>query len=142
MIEALHRWLSFRKSPNFWSWVRNNHSHNELVEIARDATDCSLIDPYQPFGDETMAQHTWRIDDLRKNVAVLMRRYGDEIWNCCMGAGGYDAEKGNTGVQCLAKLDLAFQVYDQSTFEEFLVRNALKTAALKIVSEEKTNPNS
>jgi len=142
MIEALYRWIGFRRNSNFWTWVRNTHSHDELVELARDATDCCLIDPYQPFGNETMAQHTWRRDDLRKNAAALMRRYGDEIWSCCLGAGGYSSEKGNIGVKCLAKLDLAFQVYNQSTFEEFLVRNALKAAARQIISELKTNPNS
>lgn len=79
MIEALYRWISFRRNSNFWTWVRNTHSHDELVELAKEATDCSLIDPYQPFGDETMAQHSWMRDDLRKNVVGLMRRYGDEI---------------------------------------------------------------
>lgn len=59
-----------------------------------------------------------------------------------MGAGGYDAESGNVGVQCLVKLDLALQVYNQSTFEEFLVRNALKAVAQRIIGEQKTNPNS
>jgi len=142
MIEALYRWISFRKNSNFWTWVRNTHSDDELVELAREATNSSLIDPYQPFGDETIAQHTWRHDDLRKNVVALMRRYGDEIWSCCLGAGGYDADKGNIGVKCLVRLDLALQVHNQSTFEEFLVRNALKVAAQRIISEQKTNPNS
>ncbi len=62
-----------------------------------------------------------------------MSRYGLEIWSCCLGAGGYDPDEGRVGVACLSKLDLAFQVHDQNTFEEFLVRNALKRAAQQIL---------
>jgi len=64
-----------------------------------------------------------------------MRRYGTEIWSCCLGAGGHDPDKGTVGVRCLAKLDLALQVHNQKTFEEFLVRNALKWAAQQIIEE-------
>src|SRR2546422_1224489 len=57
-----------------------------------------------------------------------------------LGASGYDAEPGKVGLKCLAGLDLALQVYNQVTFEEFLVRNALKQASQQLLrSEEHTS---
>lgn len=54
------------------------------------------------------------------------------------GAGGWDIDTGRVGVIGLAKLPLAVQVSNQATFEEFLVRNALKQAAQQILEEGRT----
>jgi len=66
-----------------------------------------------------------------------MKRYGNEIWSICLGAGGYNPDTGPTGLSCLAKLDRALQVYNQVTFEEFLIRNAMKYVALRILEDHK-----
>jgi hypothetical protein len=77
----------------------------------------------------------------RKTVKRLMKRYGDEIVSCCMGAGGYDADLGRTGVKCLSDLDLGFQVHNQASLEEFLVRNALKRASQQLIEEGRKKIN-
>lgn len=135
MDSALEWWLSSRRNVNFWDWVRDSYTDEEMLALTKEATDCSLIGSYNPFGNQTMDQFL-RADDLqRKRVKRLMKRYGNEIVSCCMGAGGYDAELGKTGIQCLAKLDLSYQVHNQTTLEEFLVRNALKRASEQLLKE-------
>lgn len=133
MINSIKWWISFRKNCNFWDWVRDAYTHEELQRLMNESTDCSLIRPYNPFADVFISEKGM----LRKTTTRLMKRYGDEIWSCCLGAGGYDPQKGSVGLECLSKLDLAFQVCDQKTFEEFLVRNALKRAAQQILEEFK-----
>lgn len=135
MLDELNWWRSFRRNVNFWDWVRDTYSDNELKRLSEEATDCSLIRPYNPFGDATMDQFAVGEGIQRKTVQRLMKRYGDEIWTTCLGAGGYDPEKGPLGLKCLSKLELSFQVYNQATFEEFLVRNALKRAAEQLIEE-------
>jgi hypothetical protein len=71
-------------------------------------------------------------------VKRLLKRYGDEIWGCCLEAEGYDPTTGKMGVDRLAQLPLAFQVYNQETFEEFLVRNALKKASQEIIERRRS----
>jgi hypothetical protein len=56
MLEALTVWLSFRRNVNFWDWVRDTYSDEELVRLSKEATDCSLIHSYNPFGEQTMNQ--------------------------------------------------------------------------------------
>ncbi len=135
MFDAVQWWISFNRNANFWDWVRDTYSDEDLKKLTTEATDCSLINPYDPLGDYTMEQHRYSEELMRKTVKRLMKRYGDEIWSCCLGAGGYDAERGRFGLECLVKLDLAFQVCNQATFEEFLVRNALKQASKQILDE-------
>ena len=104
--------------------------------LVREATDCSLIEVYNPLDNTTMGLNSFGREKRRSMVRALMRRYGREIWSCCLGAGGHDPDKGTIGIRCLAKLDLAFQVHNQETFEEFLVRNALKRAAQQIIETD------
>jgi hypothetical protein len=137
MLDALNCWVSFRRNANFWDWVRDTYSDQELEGLTKEATDCSLIRPYNPFGDETMNTFGVGEDLMRTTVKRLIKRYGDEIWSCCLGAGGYDPDEGTLGLKCLSKLNLAFQVYNQATFEEFLVRNALKRAAQQMIEEHR-----
>lgn len=135
MLKVLARWSSFRRNVNFWDWVRDSYSDKELRRLVAEATDCSLIEIYNPFDHSAMNMSKFGWEDRRQTVKALMSRYGREIWSCCLGAGGYDPDEGKVGIECLAKLDLAFQVHDQDTFEEFLVRNALKRAAQQIIAE-------
>ena len=62
-----------------------------------------------------------------------MKQYGPEIWDCCLGAGGFDPGNQKFALESLSKLSLASQVYNQTTFEEFLVRNALKIASEQLL---------
>ncbi len=135
MLGVLARWSSFRRNTNFWDWVRDSYSEQELRRLAKEATDCSLIEIYNPTDNATMNLSRFGWEERRNTVKALMNRYGSEIWSCCLGAGGYDADEGRVGIRCLSRLDLAFQVHDQKTFEEFLVRNALKRAAQQIIEE-------
>ena len=132
MIDWIVQWASFRKNVNFWDWVRDSFSEAELRKIADEVTNVDLIRPYDPFGNS--ASELRDIAD-RKTIRRLLRRYGTEIWSCCLGAGGYDPDKGLLGIRCLSNLDLARQVHDTPTFEEFLVRNALKCASIQILVE-------
>ena len=63
-----------------------------------------------------------------------MRRYGSEIWWCCLGATAFGPENPNV-LECLSKLNLASQVHNRVTFEEFLVRNALRIVSEEIIKE-------
>ncbi len=134
MIDSIVQWGSFRRNANFWDWVRDSFSETELSELATEVTKVDLIRPYDPF--DNSASELRNIAD-RKTTERLLRRYGTEIWSCCLGAGGYDPDRGVLGIRCLSSLDLARQVHDTATFEEFLVRNALKYAATQILEELK-----
>ncbi len=130
------RWrLSLRRNANFWDWVRDTYSAEDLRRLVAESTDCDLIREWSPLADRS--HEPGNRDDLimDRTVARLIARYSDDIWTACLGAGGYDTERGPTGVACLARLDLAYQVYNRRTFEEFLVRNALKRAAAQILAE-------
>ncbi len=135
MLRAFARWRSFRRNVNFWDWVRDSYSGEELRRLVSEATDCSLIEIYNPFDNTSMNLSGFGWEDRRTTVKALLKRYDSEIWSCCLGAGGYDPDLGTVGIRCLSKLDLAFQVHDQKSFEEFLVRNALKRAAQQIIEE-------
>jgi hypothetical protein len=135
MIESIRWWFSFRRNANFGNWVKDTYSLNELKRLIVEATDVSLINPYNPFGDHSVNQHQKNEELRRTTTRRLMNRYGEEIWGICLGLGGYNPDQGPIGLSCLTKLDLAFQVYNQMTFEEFLIRNALKHAARQILEE-------
>jgi hypothetical protein len=138
MIDSIKWWLSFRRNVNFWDWTKDTYSADELHRLATEPTDCSLINPYDPTAELTLDQQE-RDEAIRQETARrLYRRYGDEIWEICLGAGGYDPDRGPTGVICLGKLDLSFQVYKPELFEEFMVRNALKYAARQIVQKTRS----
>lgn len=57
----------------------------------------------------------------------------------CLAAGGHDPDAGSTGLACLAKLDLCWQVYDEDNFVEFLVRNAMKYAAKEVLASSESS---
>lgn len=132
MLDTLNWWRSFRRNASFWDWVRDTYSDGELEHLSKEATDCSLITEFNPLGDGSIGQFSAGEDIRRKLVKKLLKRYGSEIWSCCLGSGGYDPDAGHVGLACLSKLDLAFQVHDQATFEEFLVRNALKRVSQQL----------
>jgi len=109
--------------------MRRAYTKEELLRLTVESTDCSLIRWENPFSNDPKIDET----RLRNTISELMKHYGDEIWSVCLGAGGQGNQNGPSGLTCLAKLDKAFQVYNKNTFEEFLVRNAIKHAALQLV---------
>jgi hypothetical protein len=115
--------------------MKEAYSLSELRELSTEAASECLLRPYNPLGDQTLTQKQREEGVRRKTVIRLMRRYGDEIWNICLGIGGYNPELGPTGLACLAGLERAAQPYNQTTFEEFLVRNALKKTAQRILNK-------
>ena len=139
-VAALADWWWRLGNPgNFYDWVRATYSRAELETLAREATNASIVNLWEAFTDVTWDQHRNREAGWRRTVARLIRRYGGEIWPICMGAGGYDPENGPTGLICLARLDRAAEVYNHASLDEFLLRNALKRAATKILEPKYWN---
>lgn len=141
MFTSLQWWFSFRRNPHFWDWMKEQYTVEELQALVKEATDCSLLRPYNPMDEVFLTSNNGksREANITETSHRLFNRYQDDIWSICLGAGGYDADNGLTGLACLAKLTLSFQVYQQKTFEEFLVRNALKHTAKQILEQiEKT----
>jgi hypothetical protein len=56
MLDALNWWRSFRKNPNFWDWVRDTYSDEELVRLTQEATDDTLIHGYDPSDGDAMKE--------------------------------------------------------------------------------------
>jgi hypothetical protein len=132
MLDAFALWWSFRKNANFWDWIKDTYNDDQLRQLSKEATDCNLAESYDPLGEQMADQFMREKHIRRKFVKRLLRRYGYEIWDCCLGAGGLESVQDNP-LHCLSKLDLASQAYNQATFEEFLVRNALKHASRRIL---------
>jgi hypothetical protein len=139
MFKTIRQYYKLKSYANFWDYVRDrdNFSVDELQNLVDSITDCSLIRPWNPLGDRYFIDGKPSGQVLEETIHALYKRFSIEIWSACLGAGGYDAENGPCGLSCLAKLELSHQVHDQKTFEEFLVRNALKRAARDILEEQK-----
>jgi len=133
VVDSIRWWFSLRRNANFWDWVRSTYSERDLRRLVCESTDASLIRSYDPLGDQTIGQYVAAESLLKLTAQRLIRRYGDEIWGACLGAGGHDPGRGLTGLMCLASLPLAKQVHNHATLEEFLVRNALRHAAGQIL---------
>ena len=124
MIDSIKWWRSLRRNANFWDWMKDTYTGGELQRLAAEATDCSFINPYDPTADLTLGQQERDETLRRKTTRRLYRRYGEEIWSICLGAGGYDPDRGPTGVLCLGKLDLAVQVHEpERVCDKFVGRN-------------------
>jgi hypothetical protein len=139
MLNSIRRYLRYSRYANFWDFVRDskNFSNDDLNKIAKDATETNLIRPWNPFSDSYYINGKPSGQVLEETIHDLYNHFGSEIWSACLGAGGYDPERGPWGLSCIAKLKLSNQVYNQKTFEEFLVRNALKRAARDVLEERK-----
>jgi hypothetical protein len=134
MFAALEWWRSFHRNPNFWDWVRDVNSDEELVRLTQEATDSRLGQQYDPFGEHFGLADPFGEATTAKTTRRLMKKYGSEIWWCCLGAAGFCPENQNA-LECLSKLSMASEVHNQTTFEEFLVRNALKIASEQLIKE-------
>jgi len=135
MIDSLNWWLSLRRNVNFWDWLKDTYSIEELKGLASEATETSLIKPHNPMAD----QYICNGKPLEEVVEVISRRlykrYHQDIWHICLGA-ALDCKGKATGLASLARLDLALEVHGQESFEEFLVRNAIKWGAKQIVESQ------
>lgn len=134
MLDLLSWWLSLRRNSNFWAWIEDTYSVEELRRLTSEATDCSLIRPYDPFTDQYYSSNGQPEQVvLTETVRRLYKRYHADIWGICLDAGGHSAESGPFGLKSLATLDRCEEVHDQEVFEEFMVRNALKHAAKQVL---------
>jgi hypothetical protein len=61
MIDAFNWWWSLQRNAKFLDWVRDTYSDEGLLALTTEATDCNLLESYNPFGDETMEQHWSRL---------------------------------------------------------------------------------
>jgi hypothetical protein len=132
MIDSLNWWLSLRRNVNFWDWLEDTYSTEELKRLAFEATETSLIKPYDPMADEYFCNGKPLQEVITETSRRLYKRYHQDIWHICLGA-GLNCEGVATGLASLAKLDLAPEVRGQVSFEEFMVRNAIKWAAKQIL---------
>ena len=141
MLKTIRRYFKLKSYANFWDYLRdsNNFSTEDLQNIVDSVTNCSLIRPWNPFGDRYFIDGKPSGQALEVTIHELYKHFSREIWDACLGAGGFDVEKGPCGLSCLAKLDLSNQVHNQKTLEEFLVRNALKRAARDVLEERNRN---
>jgi hypothetical protein len=130
MFETVKFFFELRRYPNFWDWLRATNSREILTQLTAEATDCALIRPWSPFAD-TFVGSGLKFED---RVNMIYKRFGGEIWDICLGAGGY-GEHGSFGLECLARLPLQSQVHDTKSFLEFMVRNAIRRAAQQIIEE-------
>ena len=126
------RWLSKRR--NLWEWVRDAYSDEGLHNLLTEVCDCDLHEPYDPFGDLTMDQYGERRAAMRKSVKRLMKWYEHDIWSSCLGAAGVVYNSQNF-LECLSKLELAPQVRNQESFDEFMVRNSLKWVSRQLLEK-------
>jgi hypothetical protein len=119
MLDALEWWRSFRRNPNFWDWVRDVYSDEELLRLTQEATDCSLGQQFDPSGEHFEPFDPFRETTTAEAIRRLMKRYGSEIWDCCLGAAEFSRENPNA-LECLSKLRLASQVSQSSTDAPFV----------------------
>jgi hypothetical protein len=88
MIDSINWWRSLRRNANFWDWMKDTYTGGELQRLAAEATDSSFINPYDPTADLTLGKQERDETLRRKTTRRLYRRYGEEIWSICLGAGG------------------------------------------------------
>src|SRR5258708_18830358 len=106
MLDAFEWWRSFRRNPNFWDWVRDVYSDEELMRLTQEAANCSLGQQYDPFGEHFGRTGPFGETTSAKATRRLMRKYGSEIWWCCLGSVGFGPENQNA-LACLSKLSLS-----------------------------------
>lgn len=137
MFNAIRRHVKYSTYANFWDFLRDgqNFSTDSLEKLAEEGTDTSLIRPWNFSGERFFTTSKPSGQVLEETVHELYNHFSSDIWSACLGAGGYDADRGPWGLSCLARLPLSDQVYNQKTLEEFLVRNGLKRAAKDVLKE-------
>jgi hypothetical protein len=121
---------------NFWDWTRASYTDAELEELVANITTCDMQESLDPRGPYTLDQLLRKHMTTRRAVRHLYARYGREIWDICV-AGRVNNSKNSIAI--LARLNIAEQVDGPAAFEEFLVRNALKTVARRILAEQSHN---
>lgn len=134
MIEKIRWWFSTRKYPNIWQWVKHNYSNKDLNDIINYCTKADMHEGYNPLAGSTLNQQIGELDNWRKFVQRIYRRYSADIWHVNLGV--FDEQLDKNILQALSRLPLADQVNNNIYFEEFMVRNALNFIALKLLEEK------
>lgn len=133
MIGSIRRYFKFRKYPNFWDFIRG-HPTESLEDLAREATDCTLIRQYNPYADTYVNKG----EPFEQIVNDIYEHFSSEIWIICLRAASPNAVDGlPIGIKNIARLPLSDEVHNDKTMREFLVRNAFQTAAQDILKEIK-----
>src|SRR5437773_2461148 len=106
--------------------MREQYTYSELQQLVTEATDADLAHAGNPLTRDTYLDGGLPV--LRKTVARLYRRYGDQIWSACYRAAargrptnGYDIY--SSWLEAFSTLSMAFQVINPEMFEEMLVRH-------------------
>ena len=133
------RWRSsLRRNKNLRAWIEDTYSLSDIKRMAKESTDCDLNESWVPFEhDVTLEQYQEEKEAWAKVVKRLYRCYGDDIWQICLPEPGSLGPNDDVrmGLDKLMWLDLVDQVSGPKLFEECMVRNALKLAAIQILSE-------
>lgn len=104
------------------------------MRLTQEAADSRLGQQYDPFGEHFALADPFGETATERATRRLMKKYGSEIWWCCLGATRFGSGSKNA-LECLSKLSLASQVHNQATFEECLVRSALRIASEQLIKE-------
>jgi len=67
MIDSINWWRSLKRNANFLDWMKDTYSGGELQRLASEATDCNLINLYDPTADLTLQQQE-RDEALRRKT--------------------------------------------------------------------------
>lgn len=138
MFESLRWWLSLRRNRTLHKWMLEQYSWEELGRLVEEATDADLRHTYNVMARDTYVGGGLSV--LSMTVRRLYSRYGEQIWSACYRAAtnGQVSEGASLYANWLAAfgtLPLASQVIEPPTFEEFLVRNAIRQCAIELHSD-------
>jgi hypothetical protein len=138
--------------------VQEAFSREDLERVTKEATDFDSDDSYDPFGRFTMDQHYDLVEARASLRKWLYAHYGSDIWYLCAEeahqrsfgtsidechkAHGLPEERPHivhidkwNVLEGFSRMDLARYANSPDTFEEFMVRNALKKAAAQILAK-------
>lgn len=144
------RWQRcLKRNHSLRAWMEDCYSVEEIKSVAAEAIDCNLNrsyydvlldDVFMSWLDESPQEARERqLKRERQQTHELYWRYGTDIWHACLP----EVKLSDPVVRCvqpgvggLARLTLAAQVSGPEAFEEFMVRNALKLTAIRILNEK------
>src|SRR5260370_434666 len=87
MIDSLNWWLSLRRNANFWDWLKDTYSIEELKGLASEATETNIIRPRDLLADQYFCNGRPLEEVVIETSRRLYKRYHLDIWHICLGAG-------------------------------------------------------
>jgi hypothetical protein len=135
-IASLRWWWSLQQNHNFWDWVRNTYPQEDLRDLSRMTFERKKLPEDFWWRGSYEPGYGGNMESRRQVVVRLLGRYQSEIWSACIGAGGYRPGE-EFPLAAIGRLPGAGFVFDHKSFEDFLVRNAMKYVATKLLEERR-----